>query len=87
MKDAIAAMMDCGVCVAPGTFAVQSRPRPDAAPEGWVLVDIAAIGICGTDYHIFEGKHPFLELPARHRARAVGPHRQRGRRAKASWSW
>lgn len=63
MKDASAAMMDCGVCVAPGTFTVQSHPLPDVAPEGWVLVDIAAIGICGTDYHIFEGKHPFLNYP------------------------
>ncbi|MBM3605316.1 MAG: zinc-binding alcohol dehydrogenase family protein [Alphaproteobacteria bacterium] len=55
--------MNCGVCVAPGSFAVQPRPCPDTAPEGWVLVDIAAIGICGTDYHIFEGKHPFLNYP------------------------
>ncbi len=21
------------------------------------------MGICGTDYHIFEGKHPYLEYP------------------------
>ena len=28
-----------------------------------MLVDIAAIGICGTDYHIFEGKHPYLDYP------------------------
>jgi 2-desacetyl-2-hydroxyethyl bacteriochlorophyllide A dehydrogenase len=36
---------------------------PQTAPEGWVLVDTASVGICGTDYHIFEGKHPFLEYP------------------------
>jgi 2-desacetyl-2-hydroxyethyl bacteriochlorophyllide A dehydrogenase len=44
-------------------MALESRPRPVEAPEGWIMVDIAAIGICGTDYHIFEGKHPYLEYP------------------------
>ncbi|MGY6704518.1 zinc-binding alcohol dehydrogenase family protein [Roseinatronobacter sp.] len=63
MKDATEQMMECGVCIEPGQFRVMSRPRPATAPEGWVLVDIAAIGICGTDYHIFEGKHPFLDYP------------------------
>lgn len=63
MKDAGTPVMACGVCVAPGTFEVQPRPCPEAAPEGWLLVDIAAIGICGTDYHIFAGKHPFLDYP------------------------
>lgn len=58
-----AATMSCGICVTPGRFEVQPRPRPQVAPEGWVLVDIAAIGICGTDYHIFEGKHPYLDYP------------------------
>ncbi|WP_424932337.1 zinc-binding alcohol dehydrogenase family protein [Amaricoccus macauensis] len=55
--------MQCGVCVEPGRMAVEARPLPVEAPEGWALVDIAAIGICGTDYHIFEGKHPFLDYP------------------------
>ena len=35
-------------------------PRP--AP-GEVLVRPLRVGICGTDYHIFEGKHPFLDYP------------------------
>jgi 2-desacetyl-2-hydroxyethyl bacteriochlorophyllide A dehydrogenase len=55
--------MPCGVCIAPGQFAVVTRDIPQTAPEGWVLVDTASVGICGTDYHIFEGKHPFLEYP------------------------
>ena len=53
----------CGTCVAPGQFELIPAPKPQAAPEGWVLVDIAAAGICGTDYHIYEGKHPFLAYP------------------------
>jgi 2-desacetyl-2-hydroxyethyl bacteriochlorophyllide A dehydrogenase len=28
-----------------------------------VLVRPRRIGICGTDYHIFEGKHPYLQYP------------------------
>lgn len=63
MMDVRADVMDCLVCVEPGQMALQSRPVPVRAPEGWVLVDIAAIGICGTDYHIFEGKHPYLDYP------------------------
>jgi len=52
-----------GVVVAPGKFALQSRPVVTDIPEGWVLIDICAVGLCGTDYHILEGKHPFLEYP------------------------
>lgn len=63
MKDAKNDRMDCAVCTEPGTLALETRALPTEAPDGWVLVDIAVIGICGTDYHIFEGKHPFLEYP------------------------
>lgn len=55
--------MQCGICTAPGLFEVVTRDTPRTAPEGWVLVDTAAVGICGTDYHIFDGKHPFLDYP------------------------
>lgn len=54
--------MKVGTCVAPGTFTVEERPAPDV-PDGWVLLDIVSVGICGTDYHILEGKHPFLNYP------------------------
>ncbi|WP_179381600.1 zinc-binding alcohol dehydrogenase family protein [Jannaschia marina] len=54
--------MRVGTCVAPGSFAVEERPAPEV-PEGWVLLDICSVGICGTDYHILEGKHPFLNYP------------------------
>lgn len=63
MKDLPRHQMTCGVCVRPGVFALESRIRPDSAPDDFRLVDIAAIGICGTDYHIFDGKHPFLDYP------------------------
>lgn len=63
MKDLAQDRMACGVCVEPGRFALQTRAKPQEAPPGHRLVDIAAIGICGTDFHIFEGKHPFLNYP------------------------
>jgi len=55
--------MLAGVVVEPDTFALEERPVPVDAPEGWVLIDICAVGLCGTDYHILEGKHPFLAYP------------------------
>lgn len=63
MPDSSLPSMLCGTCHAPGSFGLEWRARPEEAPEGWVLVDIAAVGLCGTDYHIFEGKHPYLEYP------------------------
>jgi 2-desacetyl-2-hydroxyethyl bacteriochlorophyllide A dehydrogenase len=56
-------MMPTGTCVRPGQFEVVDRPLPTVAPEGWLLVDIAAVGLCGTDYHIFGGNQPYLSYP------------------------
>ncbi|XDA98993.1 zinc-binding alcohol dehydrogenase family protein [Sulfitobacter sp. LCG007] len=50
------------VCSAPGKLAVEGRPLPVCGP-GDALVRPKRVGICGTDYHIYEGKHPFLEYP------------------------
>lgn len=50
------------LCVEPGRLEPVERPLP-AAREGWIAVDIRAIGVCGTDFHIFQGKHPFMEYP------------------------
>lgn len=72
------ARMPCGVVVEPGVFQLSEQDVPLEAPEGWVLVDIRAVGICGTDYHIFEGKHPFLNYP-----RVIG-HELSGRVARAT---
>lgn len=49
-------------CAAPGALAIIDIERP-TLKAGWVRVGIRHIGICGTDYHIFEGSHPFLEYP------------------------
>jgi 2-desacetyl-2-hydroxyethyl bacteriochlorophyllide A dehydrogenase len=54
--------IDALVCAKPGSLTLERRPAP-APGSGDVLVSPRRVGICGTDYHIFEGKHPFLEYP------------------------
>jgi 2-desacetyl-2-hydroxyethyl bacteriochlorophyllide A dehydrogenase len=49
-------------CIEPGRLELIERALPEAR-AGWVPVDIKAIGICGTDFHIFQGTHPFLAYP------------------------
>ena len=54
--------MRCLVCERPGALRLNERPRPKPG-AGEVLVRIRRAGVCGTDLHIFEGTHPFLEYP------------------------
>jgi 2-desacetyl-2-hydroxyethyl bacteriochlorophyllide A dehydrogenase len=49
-------------CPEPGKLAIIDIAKPALKP-GWVHLGIRHIGICGTDYHIFEGTHPFLQYP------------------------
>jgi 2-desacetyl-2-hydroxyethyl bacteriochlorophyllide A dehydrogenase len=49
-------------CTAPEQLALIDIDRPELKP-GWVRVAIRHIGICGTDYHIFEGNFPYFEYP------------------------
>ncbi|UYN99267.1 MAG: zinc-binding alcohol dehydrogenase family protein [Devosia sp.] len=49
-------------CNAPGELELVDIDRPELQP-GRVRVAISHVGICGTDYHIYEGKHPFLQYP------------------------
>ncbi|TIM83656.1 zinc-binding alcohol dehydrogenase family protein, partial [Mesorhizobium sp.] len=55
--------MKAVVCRSPGELVLEDRPAPGTPPSGWALVGVSHVGICGTDYHIFEGKHPFLAYP------------------------
>lgn len=54
--------VDALECTEPGRLQVVQRPAP-AVATGHALVRPRRVGICGTDYHIFEGKHPFLRYP------------------------
>ena len=54
--------MRAAVCRTPGELAIEERPLAERR-EGEVLVQISRIGLCGTDYHIYEGLHPYLNYP------------------------
>ena len=55
--------MKAVACLAPGQLALIDRPEPAPPGPGEALVAVAHVGICGTDYHIFQGKHPYLAYP------------------------
>lgn len=73
--------MLCGTVIRPGLFELVARPLPTTAPQGWVLVDLAAAGICGTDYHIFQGNQPYLDYP-----RVIG-HELSGHITETTGNW
>ena len=50
------------ICNEPGKLAQIDIARPELK-DGWVRIAVSHIGICGTDYHIFEGTHPMLQYP------------------------
>ncbi|WP_010544054.1 zinc-binding alcohol dehydrogenase family protein [Sphingomonas elodea] len=50
------------VCVGPHQAHIEERPRPEPR-EGEVLIRMRRVGICGTDYHIFDGSQPFFTYP------------------------
>ncbi|MEQ1901441.1 MAG: zinc-binding alcohol dehydrogenase family protein [Devosia sp.] len=54
--------MEALVCVRPGELSLEQRESPTAG-SGEALVRTRRVGLCGTDYHIFEGSHPFLNYP------------------------
>lgn len=54
--------MHAVVCRRPGELALEDRPEPKRG-EAEALIAVRRIGICGTDYHIYEGSHPYLEYP------------------------
>lgn len=50
------------VCDAPFSLSVIERAVP-VRGEGEVLIKVRRVGLCGTDYHIYAGRQPFLEYP------------------------
>jgi len=50
------------VCDEPNSLVLVSRPEP-VAEAGEALVRIRRVGLCGTDYHIYGGRHPYLSYP------------------------
>lgn len=50
------------VCNTPGEFEYKELEIP-TVPEGYSLLKIKRIGICGTDLHAYEGTQPFFSYP------------------------
>jgi len=48
--------------IAPGKIEFYEIPIPDIKDDE-VLVKIMKIGICGSDIHVYHGKHPFTKYP------------------------
>ncbi len=48
--------------VAPGKVELLSRPMPEPGLQD-VLIGVRAVTLCGSDLHIFKGKHPAAALP------------------------
>jgi L-iditol 2-dehydrogenase len=47
---------------APGQIEISDAPAPTPGP-GQVLLRIQRIGVCGSDIHVFHGKHPYTSYP------------------------
>ncbi len=54
--------MQTWTCTQPGNFELQETEMPPRA-SGYSLLNVRAIGICGTDIHAFAGNQPFFQYP------------------------
>ena len=54
--------MKQAVMTAPGRIELRDVPLPEMAPDQ-VLVRVKRIGVCGSDIHVFHGKHPLTPYP------------------------
>jgi len=46
----------------PGAIRFEDVPLPVAGPEQ-ILVRVRRIGVCGSDIHVYHGKHPYTSYP------------------------
>ena len=50
------------VMTSPGKIEFRDIPIPELAPND-VLVKMKRIGVCGSDIHVYHGKHPYTDYP------------------------
>jgi L-gulonate 5-dehydrogenase len=50
------------VTIAPGTITERDASTPQPAP-GEAVIDVAVVGLCGSDLHFFQGDHPYSHFP------------------------
>jgi L-iditol 2-dehydrogenase len=55
-------LMKQALMTAPGKIEVHNIPEPHPGPEE-VLLQIERIGVCGSDVHVYHGKHPYTSYP------------------------
>ncbi|HDP79361.1 MAG TPA: alcohol dehydrogenase [Spirochaetes bacterium] len=54
--------MKQAVMTSPGAITFREIPKPAPGP-GDVLIKIMRIGVCGSDIHVYHGKHPYTSYP------------------------
>ncbi|MGC9318645.1 MAG: alcohol dehydrogenase catalytic domain-containing protein [Armatimonadota bacterium] len=54
--------MKAATIVAPHEVEIREIDRPEPAP-GEALVEVEAVGVCGSDLHAYQGTQPFFEYP------------------------
>jgi L-gulonate 5-dehydrogenase len=50
------------VTAAPKRMEVREGERPTPGP-GEALLAVAAVGLCGSDFHLYDGRHPYAHFP------------------------
>ena len=48
--------------LAPQKLTIEEVEKPTVKP-GFVLLKIGEIGVCGSDIHVYHGKHPYTTYP------------------------
>lgn len=51
------------IMTSPGTIEFRKAPEPGPLKDNEILLRIKKIGICGSDVHVFHGKHPATSYP------------------------
>nr|WP_299382891.1 alcohol dehydrogenase catalytic domain-containing protein [Allomuricauda sp.] len=47
----------------PGAIAIHEVEKPVLSNDTEVLIEVKKIGVCGSDIHVYHGKHPFTPYP------------------------
>jgi L-gulonate 5-dehydrogenase len=54
--------MKTALTTAPGAMEIRETDRP-VPGQGEALVAIEAVGLCGSDFHLYDGRHPYAHFP------------------------
>lgn len=54
--------MKIALTLEPNRMEIRDAEQPVAGP-GQALVAVEAVGLCGSDFHLYDGKHPYAHFP------------------------